>query len=89
MVKYSSGTPAAGTAVVASGDEMKPGQLLYVCKDGYSRVTNVSANTAGYGALDDVDSYTVARVVKGTNYARCQANINNSPPTAIRIKLLV
>lgn len=89
MVKYSGGTPAAGTAVVSDGDHMKPGQLLYVCKDGYSRVTNDTSNTAGYGALDDVDSYAVARVVRGGSYAQCQANINNTTLFPIRIKLLL
>jgi len=81
---------ASGT--VTDGNQMKPGQQLYVAANAGGAVTNDST-----GAGDDTDdgerlpnvSTVVARVVKGASAAKCSANIGNTTLYPIRIKLLV
>jgi len=86
-------TGTAGVnASVASGAQMKPGDMLYVGANCASRVTNDSTN-AGDDVYDGnkLTNITtiVGRVVVGASAAKCVTNINNTALYPIRIKLLV
>lgn len=75
---------------VATGDNMKPGDDLYVACNNGSRVTNVSDvatdDTLDYEALMNV---VVGRVIKGASAAKCSANIANTVLYPIRIKIII
>lgn len=77
--------------VVSSGNEMKPGDALYVACNNNSKVTNVAtaadADDLTYENL--IDGVSVGRVVTGASAAQCSANIANSTLYPIRIKLTV
>jgi hypothetical protein len=83
-------------SVIATGDNMKPSDLLYPAAD-EGKVTNnstdVSVGTAATdkanGAYIDGQTTAVAMVMKGGSVAKCQANFNNTTLYAIRIKLLI
>ena len=82
----------ANTAnVVADGDHMKPGQLLYVACNNYSKVTNVAtaASNDTYNYQNLIDGVAVARVVSGASAAQCSSTIANTTLYPIRMKLLV
>jgi hypothetical protein len=76
--------------VVTTGNEMLPGQYLYVAANSSSKITNFATN-ASDDSLDyeDLLDVTVGRVVKGASAAKCSANIANTTLYPIRIKLLV
>lgn len=100
-VKNAGGTVGASypykwtPATVADGDQMKPGQELYVAGNIGGRVTNsavvVADNVDGDGGQIETSSpgTVVAKVVKGASYAKCEANIKNTTLYPIRIKLLI
>jgi hypothetical protein len=76
--------------VVSTGNEMLPGQYLYVAANNSGKVTNHATNATD-DSLDyeDLLDVTVARVVKGASAAKCSANIANTTLYPIRIKLLI
>lgn len=99
-VKNSGGTVGAAypytwtPSTVTDGDQMKPGQALFVAGNLGGRVTNyntIAANdTDGAGGFCETTSATtIAKVVKGASYTKCEANMKNTTLYPIRIKLLI
>lgn len=86
-------TGTAGVnASVATGNRMKPGDLLYVGANCASRVTN--DNTPAGDDVYDGNKMTnvatiVGRVVKGASAPKCTTTINNTTLYPIRIKLQI
>jgi hypothetical protein len=75
---------------VAAGDQMKPGQSLYVSANNNGKVTN-HATTASDDSLnyERISTSVVAKVVAGASAGQCSANIANTTLYPIRMKLVI
>jgi hypothetical protein len=83
-------------SVIGSGDNMKPGDSLYVAADEAKLTNNSTDVSVGTAATDkangsyiDGQTTAVALCMKGASLAKCQANFNNTTLYPIRVKLLI
>lgn len=91
------GSATAGTAVVGTGDNPKPGDNMRVAANSESRPVNANSSGAFVDASDATYdgqvlpnvTTVVARVITGVTAAKASATINNTTLYPIRIKLLV
>ena len=78
--------------IVESGDEMSPGDMLYVAANAESKVTNSTSDVADGDeatAGKRFDNNLVARVLRGASSGKVTANRANTVLYPIRIKLMI